>query len=240
MSRGPVSIIFSVRSCYLFAALGLLNTIMRKDNVKTGIQQFPSLQGGASSFEIKPARAIRAKLYHLSGETSEIVLMIPRYTDWLEYMEEAQNLVIEYVNRLTKYWVKISHFTTEIGSICNDGHFKPTLGPTKEIIPMEKVFIPGTSGQWSSPDENHFKSNDGYKGKSKSVSDLVKIVGERKEEVYKQVDAVITLCGIPAKSRSFYFLPGESPSSFMLSSEEYLVVYQSEKMVNKKGGRACQ
>jgi hypothetical protein len=99
-------------------------------------------------------RSVRATLHHLNGETSEIVMLIPRYTDWGEYMEEANCIITEYVNRLTRHWVQISHYKTEIGKYNTNGEFIASCMAWETIIPLDQVYADGSSGKWVKPEEH--------------------------------------------------------------------------------------
>lgn len=73
--------------------------------------------------------------------------------------------------------------------------------------------------------------------------DVFKVLMDRNESVYFKKDEFITLCGIPAASRAYYFEQGEaSDSSFFLNGWEYLTVYEiiASQACLKEGGVSCQ
>lgn len=187
-------------------------------------------------------RAIRCTLHHINGEQSEIVMIVPRYTDWLEYMEEAQAIMREYVLRLSSQWVKISHFDTAIGSFDQEGLFRETFTAVEDQIPLNKVYAIGNSGEWVDAEQHPSFANYGTGKISNSLQSLAKVVSERKEEVYHAINDEITLCGIPLASKHHYFPPGEVPkSTFLYNGREYLTVYQFVKPTSQsvKGGALC-
>lgn len=96
-------------------------------------------------------RYVKATLYCLDGEIKEIVQLIPRFDGWMDPIEIAANLMIEYVNRLTRYWVKISHFSIEFGSIDKKKGFITTVKYRDFIIPTEQIFVSGNYGEWVAP-----------------------------------------------------------------------------------------
>jgi hypothetical protein len=172
-------------------------------------------------------RSVKATLHHLSGETSEIVMLIPRYTDWGEYMEDANNSLVEYVNVLTRHWIQISHFETEIGKYNAKGEFIQSWPSQEHAVPVDKVYAAGTFGSFVKPEEHPNYPNYGPGSRCKGLERLFKLVAERKEEVYKKVDENTTLVGIPLQSRSLYFdTREEEPKQFLLNNQRYLVVYQ--------------
>ncbi|MEJ6980733.1 hypothetical protein WG906_09755 [Pedobacter sp. P351] len=91
---------------------------------------------------------IRATLFHLNGETSQIVMFVPFYTSWSEPYEEAAILLEEYVNRLTRFWVQIAKFKVDVGTILPGNTFNPLFSYREKDIPLEKVFKGGERGKW--------------------------------------------------------------------------------------------
>jgi hypothetical protein len=171
-------------------------------------------------------RSVKATLYHLTGETSEIVMLIPKYTNWGEYMEDANNALVEYVNVLTRHWIQISHFETQIGKYNAKGEFIGGPSPWEHIVPVDKVYAAGTPGQFVSPKEHPNFPNYGLGDRDNDLERLLKLVAERKEEVYKKVDKT-TLVGIPIKSKDYYFKPTDTiKKHFLLNNQRYLVVYE--------------
>ena len=93
---------------------------------------------------------IKATLYHLNGETSEITMNIPKYTSWGEFSEVAFNYVEEYVHYLSAHWVQISHFDIEALTHRHDGETEEAYPPKKAVeIPLDKVYDP-TKLEWVS------------------------------------------------------------------------------------------
>ncbi len=178
-------------------------------------------------------RAVRATLHHLSGETSEIVMLLPKYTNWGEYMEDANNALVEYVNVLTKHWVQISHFDTQIGKYNAKGEFIGGPSPWEHIVPVDKVYAAGMPGSFVKPKEHPNYPNHGPGDPDKGLERLFKLVAERKEEVYRKVDETTTLVGIPLESKDFYFRPNDAaPKHFLLNNRRYLVVYEISHVAN--------
>lgn len=93
-------------------------------------------------------RVIRATLYHLSGETSEIFTITPIYTEWSDPCEKGAMLLDEYVKQLTRFTVAISKFVVEIGSIGVDGQFTAALSYTPQHVPTDKYYLSGKRGEW--------------------------------------------------------------------------------------------
>jgi hypothetical protein len=172
-------------------------------------------------------RAVRATLHHLSGETSEIVMLIPNYTNWGEYIEEANIVMKEYVNVLTRHWIQISHYETAIGKYNSAGEFLESFPAWEHIVPVGKVYAAGTPGQFLEPKEHPNYPNYGEGDPDKELTRLLKLVSERKEEVYNKIDETTTLVGIPVKSKEFYFHPNQTTGShFLFNKQRYLTVYK--------------
>lgn len=94
---------------------------------------------------------VKATLYFLDGSTHNIVNVIPRLADWGEPLEEAAMMLKEYVFRLCKQWIKITHFEIEFGSIDEQGSLIRCGKYCPYEIPLNKVFVRGTAGQWLAP-----------------------------------------------------------------------------------------
>lgn len=121
--------------------------IMRTNNCKNQTQQIPAIANPPKKDVI-----IKAALVHLDGTESEIIMTVPKYTCDLEAYEDAQRLMTEYVNGLTRYWVKIERFQIQVG-VMKDGLFEATLLGNPEEIPLNMLFEPGHSGSWITPAE---------------------------------------------------------------------------------------
>jgi hypothetical protein len=171
-------------------------------------------------------RSVRATLHHLNGETSEIVMLIPRYTNWGEYVEEANCIITEYVNRLTRHWVQISHYETEIGKYNANGEFIASFPAWEMVVPVDQVYAEGTSGKWVRPEEHPHYPNYGMGKPGDELSRILKIVAERKEEVYNKINGYTTLVGVPERNKAFYFPPNSPDGNyFLLNNQRYVTVY---------------
>lgn len=202
--------------------------------VLTGVQ-FPSL-GRAVENQMQKARYVSATLYHLDGSISQVVMTMPHYSNWVEYLEDGQNAMCEYINQMTRHWIKITHFFTEVGSLKPDGSFSPLFGARRHDIPVNKVYKSANMGEWVKPDQHPHHPRYNQRGSSMDLSELAKIVSERNEAVLLNINANKTLCGIPSDSRRFYFRDGDLPAgNFEQNGITYLVVYSFVKS-DEEGG----
>jgi hypothetical protein len=222
---------------------------MQTNNRGNQNKQIPSEQGRAaeqntdlilSATPNNPGNdcAVKATLHHLSGKTSEIFLTMPRYSDWMEFLEDGQNAVREYVNQLTRHCVKITHFFIEFGKLLPDGSIHTSTSPRRYDVPVGKVFSPAKRGEWLSPEQHPHHPRYDQRGSSLELVDLAFIVSQRKEAVYSKLDDNTTLCGVPYESRGFYFRDGDMPSgTFEHEGATYVVVYSFVK--TQEGGASC-
>lgn len=101
-------------------------------------------------------RVIRCTLHHLDGTKSYIVTRMTNYTHWHCAYVAATEGINEFIYHLASEWIQISKFHTELGTMDGDD-FKPSRVPHISTLPIEipvnKVFIPGTSGRWVSLEE---------------------------------------------------------------------------------------
>jgi len=179
---------------------------------------------------------IKATLYHLDGTTSEILTTLPNYSNWTEYLELGQSAMREYINNITRHWIKISHFFVEVGSVETSGEFRPIFCPIRHQVPLNKVYKSGTLGKWVTPDTHPYNPKYDQRGSSIDLPELVRIVTERQESIFHKLDDNTTQCGIPYESRGYYFRNGDLPAdSFERNGRTYLVVYSFNKLA-KKGG----
>jgi hypothetical protein len=224
----------------------MLNNISKNQN-----QQSPSEQGRAVQTKTNPSEstntaavsklrqcAVKATLHHFGGETSEILMIMPEYTLWGEFLETANIAIREYVNQLTRHWIKITHFYTESGVLLPDGTIKTAMSPCRYDVPMDKVFSQAKRGEWLSPDQHPHHPRYNQRGSSLDLSALALIVSQRNEAVYSKLDDNTTLCGVPESSMHYYFYDGDIPSgTFEHEGATYVVVYSFVK--TQEGGAPC-
>lgn len=194
------------------------------------VDRIISSQNGDSAEQLPPHQLkycyIRATLHHLDGATSQILTTVPRYSSWSEFLEDGQMQITEYVNNLTQHWVKISHFTTEVGTLNIDGSYSPAFLPIKQSVPLNKVFKSGEYGEWVTPDQHPHNPRYNQRGSSIDVTNLVEILTKRNEAVYNKIDSNNVQCGIPVESKNYYFLDSDLPAgSFEKNGTTYLVIF---------------
>lgn len=120
----------------------MLNLEVKEKNTDKGTKPTPM-----------PPRCIKAKLFHLNGQQSEIITIMPYYTSWGEPYEIAAMKLKDYVYCLAKHWVQIEKFEIEIGSIM-DGVYKPSsIKYEPSYIPLDMVYHDGTRGEWVTREE---------------------------------------------------------------------------------------
>jgi hypothetical protein len=105
-----------------------------------------------------------------------------------------------------------------------------------------KQLLPSMGGRAASWVPNPFGQACLAGATSLPLSDVFKVLMDRNESVYFKKDEIVTICGIPAASRAYYFNQGEVPeSSFFLNGWEYLTVYEiiGSEAYLPKGGASC-
>jgi len=170
--------------------------------------------------------AVKATLHHIDGQVSEIMMTLPRYTGWAEFLEDGQNSIREYVYQLTRHWIQITHFFIETGTITTNGAIASCFLPRRFDIPLSKFYKPMEPGAWVSAYQHPHHPRYNQKGSSKSLSALMAIAGTRNDIVYHQIEPNTILCGIPFESKSAYFEKGDIPiGHFEKNGMEYVVIY---------------
>ena len=170
--------------------------------------------------------AVKATLHHIDGQVSEIMMTLPRYTGWAEFLEDGQNSIREYVYQLTRHWIQITHFFIETGTITANGTITSCFLPRRFDIPLGKFYKPMAPGAWVLADQHPQHPKYNQKGSSKNLSALMAIAGTRNDVVYHQTEPNTILCGIPCESKSAYFEKGDIPIGHFQKNEiEYLVIY---------------
>lgn len=99
-------------------------------------------------------RVVKVTLFHLDNTTSEIKLTLPIFSHWIDCTEMAERYLSGYVNQLTQHYLKISAFQVQIGSINDKGAEVYGITYDKEIIPLNKVYVPNYKpfGRWVKPE----------------------------------------------------------------------------------------
>lgn len=170
--------------------------------------------------------AVKATLHHIDGHVSEIMMTLPRYTGWAEFLEDGQNSIREYVYQLTRHWIKISHFFIETGAITTNGTIASYFSPRRFDIPLDKFYKPMAPGAWVLANQHPHHPKYNQKGSSKNLSALIAIANNRNDVVYHQLEPNTIHCGIPFKSKSAYFEKGDIPiGHFQKNGTEYIVIY---------------
>ena len=121
---------------------------MRNNNCKNQNTQLPAqVAAETANMNVLPAIcAVKATLHHIDGHVSEIMMTLPRYTAWAEFLEDGQNSIREYVYQLTRHWIKISHFFIETGTITTNGTIASCFLPRRFDIPLGKFYKPMAQG----------------------------------------------------------------------------------------------
>jgi len=170
--------------------------------------------------------AVKATLHHIDGNVSEIMMTLPRYTGWSEFLEDGQNSIREYVYQLTRHWIQITHFFIETGTITANGTIASCFLPRRFDIPLGKFYKPMVPGAWVAANQHPHHPKYNQKGSGKNLSALIDIANHRKDVVYHQTETNIMLCGIPFESQSAYFEKGDIPiGHFEKNGIEYMVIY---------------
>lgn len=170
--------------------------------------------------------AVKATLHHIDGNVSEIMMTLPRYTGWSEFLEDGQNSIREYVYQLTRHWIQITHFFIETGTINANGTIASCFLPRRFDIPLGKFYKPMVPGAWVAANQHPHHPKYNQKGSSKNLSALIDITNHRKDVVYHQTETNIILCGIPKESKTAYFEKGDIPIGyFEKRGIEYMVIY---------------
>ncbi|OWK69214.1 hypothetical protein [Pedobacter sp. AJM] len=201
---------------------------MRNNNCKNQNTQLPAqVAAELANTNVLPAIcAVKATLHHIDGHVSEIMMTLPRYTGWAEFLEDGQNSIREYVYQLTRHWIQITHFFIETGTINANGTIASCFLPRRFDIPLGKFYNPMVPGAWVSANQHPHHPKYHQKGSSKSLSALMAIASNRNDVVYHQTEANIMLCGIPFESKSAYFEKGDIPiGHFVKDGMEYVVIY---------------
>lgn len=101
-------------------------------------------------------RIVKLTLYHLNGSISNMVMQMPNYSAWWCHHNHAATIINEYVYFMASSFLQIEKFQAECGVI-RDGQYTkskiPSFDTQLKVIPVDKVFIPGTSGRWVSLEE---------------------------------------------------------------------------------------
>jgi len=123
---------------------------MQNDKSKNQNAQLPiQVAAVTNHINVLPAIcAVKATLHHIDGNVSEILMTLPRYTGWAEFLEDGQNAVREYVYQLTRHWIQISHFFIETGTIAPNGTITSCFLPRRFDIPFGKFYKPMERGAW--------------------------------------------------------------------------------------------
>jgi len=201
---------------------------MRSTKSKNQNTQLPAqVAAESANTNVLPAIcAVKATLHHIDGNVSEIMMTLPRYTGWAEFLEDGQNSIREYVYQLTRHWIRITHFFIETGTITNNGTIASCFLPRRFDIPLGKFYKPMAPGSWVPANQHPHHPKYNQKGSSKNLSALMAIAGTRNDVVYHQIEANTILCGIPFESKSAYFEKGDIPiGHFQKNGIEYLVIY---------------
>jgi hypothetical protein len=201
---------------------------MRNNSCKNQNTQLPTqVAAESANMNLLPAIcAVKATLHHIDGHVSEIMMTLPRYTGWSEFLEDGQNSIREYVYQLTRHWIQITHFFIETGTINANGTIASCFLPRRFDIPLGKFYKPMVPGVWVSANQHPHHPKYHQKGSSKSLSALISIANHRNDVVYHQTETNIMLCGIPFESQSAYFEKGDIPIGyFEKNGIEYLVIY---------------
>jgi hypothetical protein len=170
--------------------------------------------------------AVKATLHHIDGHVSEIMMTLPRYSGWAEFLEDGQNSIREYVYQLTRHWIQITHFFIETGTITANGAIASCFLPRRFDIPLSKFYKPMEPGAWVLANQHPHHPKYNKRGSSKNLSTLMAIAGTRNDVVYHQIEAHTILCGIPFESKSAYFEKGDIPiGHFHKNGIEYMVIY---------------
>jgi hypothetical protein len=113
-------------------------------------------QDGAPDPALFKIRVVRAKLFHLNGQVSQIIWHMPDYTGFIAFHHEAVDTMNEFIAYIASQWIGVEKYHTEFGTLKADGRFKPCPAPylpaTETIIQRGAKFIPGTKGKWITPD----------------------------------------------------------------------------------------
>jgi hypothetical protein len=170
--------------------------------------------------------AVKATLHHIDGQVSEILMTLPRYTGWAEFLEDGQNSIREYVYQLTRHWIQITHFFIETGTISPNGTITSCFLPRRYDIPLGKFYKPMAPGAWVAANQHPHHPKYNQKRSGKSLSALMAIAKSRNDVVYQQLASHTILCGIPFESKSAYFEKGDIPIGyFEKNGIEYIVIY---------------
>jgi hypothetical protein len=127
---------------------------------------------------------------HIDRTVFEITMTLPRYSGWVEFLEDGQNAVREYVYQLTRHWIQISHFSIETGTITSNGTIASCFSPLRFDIPLGKFYKPMIPSAWVTDDQHPHHPKYNQKGLSKSLSTLMAIASNRKDVVYHQVELI--------------------------------------------------
>ncbi|WP_029283850.1 hypothetical protein [Pedobacter sp. R20-19] len=201
---------------------------MRNNNCKNQNTQLPAqVAAETANMIVLPAIcAVKATLHHIDGHVSEILMTLPRYTGWTEFLEDGQNSIREYVYQLTRHWIKISHFFIETGTITTNGTIASCFLPRRFDIPLGKFYKPMAHGSWVSANQHPHHPKYNQKGSGKSLSVLMAIANSRNDVIYHQIEPNTILCGIPFESKFAYFEKGDIPiGHFQKNGIEYIVIY---------------
>ncbi|MBB6239882.1 hypothetical protein HDC90_004544 [Pedobacter sp. AK013] len=201
---------------------------MRNNNCKNQNTQLPvQVAAEANYTNVLPAIcAVKATLHHIDGTVSEIMMTMPRYTGWAEFLEDGQNAIREYVYQLTRHWIQVSHFFIETGTITPNGTIASCFLPRRFDIPFGKFYKPMVPGAWVSANQRPHHPKCHKKGSGKSLSELMTIASNRHDIVYHPIEPNIILCGVPEESKSAYFEKGDIPiEHFEKNGIEYMVIY---------------
>ncbi len=97
---------------------------------------------------------VKATLHHFGGKTSEIIMGVPSYSFWGDFIELGYAYVDEYVKSLTVHFIRISHYFIELGVINPDGTYKSIYSPNRVDIPLNMVFQKGKRGKFVTPEQH--------------------------------------------------------------------------------------
>ncbi len=98
-------------------------------------------EDGKSSTRV--SRVTKVTLNNLDGTVSEMKLITPVFSSWSEPQELSHAFLSGYAEALSAYWIKISSFQIQLGSIDSEGqeHYDIFYEPFE--IPLNKVYHKG-------------------------------------------------------------------------------------------------
>lgn len=95
----------------------------------------------------KSKMCVKATLFHLNREQSEIITLLPKSNLYSEPYELIAMYLKETICVLTRQWLQIEKFEIRIGKIEN-GSFKEIIKYKPYEIPINMIYIKGERGKW--------------------------------------------------------------------------------------------